>query len=290
MGVLKNDVGRPSKKTIMIRTILKGLLLIIVAVGIFVLGYYYNDKNNIEKKDKNTTTKVKKEEKDLSLSDAEKIMYGFFDEENIFDYFDVKTFNSNTFKTAYAIIKTKPNKASYTCEELFGNDIESHGQTSTKYWGVKVSDDFSLLCEDNEEKDYYSYEDVSKTFNNLFSNGKVVKDFVAIGLAENYAYSKNKNLYTWLSCECGEGGFTKVYKVTGAKKDNDKVYIYFKIATLEPSDDEDTYVGLDDNGKEVSMNIEDVNNNDFSKLQGDYKTYTFTFEKIDNNYKFVEVK
>ena len=44
MGVLKNDVGRPSNKTIMIRNILKAILVIIVAGGLFVGGYLLNNK------------------------------------------------------------------------------------------------------------------------------------------------------------------------------------------------------------------------------------------------------
>ena len=46
MGVLKNDVGRPSNKTIIIRRILKVVLLIIIIALAFLIGYNLKDKNS----------------------------------------------------------------------------------------------------------------------------------------------------------------------------------------------------------------------------------------------------
>ncbi len=57
MGVLKNDVGRPSNKTIKTRTILKGILLIIIMVAVFAGGYLLNESQN-----KETTKQVKRDE------------------------------------------------------------------------------------------------------------------------------------------------------------------------------------------------------------------------------------
>ena len=59
MGILKNDVGRPSNKTIMIRTILKGICLIII-LALVAVGAYYLGNSNGENKSSNknkTTTK-----------------------------------------------------------------------------------------------------------------------------------------------------------------------------------------------------------------------------------------
>ena len=44
MGVFKNDVGRPSNKTIMIKTVLKVMGLIVIIAIAFGIGYYFNDK------------------------------------------------------------------------------------------------------------------------------------------------------------------------------------------------------------------------------------------------------
>lgn len=65
MGVLKNDVGRPSNKTIIIRRIFKLLGLLIVIGLAVVVGYFIKDKEEINhKEDENdkkkiTTTKEK---------------------------------------------------------------------------------------------------------------------------------------------------------------------------------------------------------------------------------------
>ena len=73
MGVLKNDVGRPSNKTIMIRNILKAMLVITVAGGLFVGGYLLNNK----KADEETKTGKTKQEETIK--------------ENIFDKTQVTT-------------------------------------------------------------------------------------------------------------------------------------------------------------------------------------------------------
>ena len=46
MGVFKNDVGRPSNKTLMIKTVLKVMGLIVIIAIAFGIGYYFNDKQN----------------------------------------------------------------------------------------------------------------------------------------------------------------------------------------------------------------------------------------------------
>ena len=43
MGVFKNEVGRPTNETIKKRRILKLLLTVIIAGGLFAGGYYVND-------------------------------------------------------------------------------------------------------------------------------------------------------------------------------------------------------------------------------------------------------
>ena len=60
MGVFKNDVGRPSNKTVMIRNILKGLGIVLIAALAFGIGYYFNNVNKVEDKTKtDSKTEVK---------------------------------------------------------------------------------------------------------------------------------------------------------------------------------------------------------------------------------------
>lgn len=63
MGVFKNDVGRPTNKSIMIRNVLKGIVLIIVAAGLVCGGYYLNDyqKKNDSNNNSNANKTVKKD-------------------------------------------------------------------------------------------------------------------------------------------------------------------------------------------------------------------------------------
>ena len=54
MSLFKNDVGRPSNKTIIIRNILKGIAVVVVGAGLVAGGYYLNDyqkKDNDDSKD-----------------------------------------------------------------------------------------------------------------------------------------------------------------------------------------------------------------------------------------------
>ena len=55
MGVFKNDVGRPTNKSIMIRNVLKGMVLILIIGGALLLGYHIKD--NEGKNDNVKTTK-----------------------------------------------------------------------------------------------------------------------------------------------------------------------------------------------------------------------------------------
>ena len=59
MGVIKNDVGRPSNKTIMIRNIIKIVCLLIVIALAFFIGYKYKDSNKVT--DNNINKKTNKE-------------------------------------------------------------------------------------------------------------------------------------------------------------------------------------------------------------------------------------
>lgn len=59
MGLFKNDVGRPTNKSIMIRNILKAILVVIIATGIFAGGYFLN--GNQKKEDKKDASIIAKE-------------------------------------------------------------------------------------------------------------------------------------------------------------------------------------------------------------------------------------
>ena len=65
MGVFKNDVGRPSNKTIIVRNALKGIAVVVIGAGLVAGGYFLNDYQktvNTDKKDNNINTDKNKGE------------------------------------------------------------------------------------------------------------------------------------------------------------------------------------------------------------------------------------
>ena len=70
MGVFKNDVGRPSNKTIKTRNILKGIMLIVIVILAFGIGYYFNNKREDNNK---RNFDSEKNYKEITLSDSKKI-------------------------------------------------------------------------------------------------------------------------------------------------------------------------------------------------------------------------
>ena len=56
MGIIKNHIGRPTNKTLLIRNILKGILLFIVVAGIFACGYFLNNSGKTKDNGKNVIT------------------------------------------------------------------------------------------------------------------------------------------------------------------------------------------------------------------------------------------
>lgn len=89
MGVFKNDVGRPSNKTITIRNILKGILVIVLAAAIFAGGYalngYQKKEDSIKKESKKTTTIINKQNKTYNPKEA---FDKFLKDHNLITYVD----------------------------------------------------------------------------------------------------------------------------------------------------------------------------------------------------------
>ncbi len=92
MGVLKNDVGRPSNKTIMIRRIFKALLVVLLVVGCYFAGYKFGNSFDNKKENKGTT---KKEEVVKITDDEVKDLYNKFNRfDNALDIINLSQ-NSN---------------------------------------------------------------------------------------------------------------------------------------------------------------------------------------------------
>ena len=108
MGVLKNEVGRPTNKTILVRNILKRILVVIVAAGIFAGGYYYNDKIS-----NNTITMEQANE-----------MLEKFNSHIEFGYFYEKDRNVNNLDNNIILITALNSMVHYGNETFTKNDVK----------------------------------------------------------------------------------------------------------------------------------------------------------------------
>ncbi len=287
MGVLKNDVGRPSNKTIMIRNILKVIGVLVIIIGVFISGYYLKDNENNKTKDKNKPTIVKDAKKervnvDEAKKELDRFVYGNY--LNI-----VETQMNDDYKGYLAITKSKPKKKNYTCKEMFGNDIEPYGpEDDIHSWNVDG------LCYDGEAIDFYDYETVNKEYVKLFGDNlpkkRINPDFMTI-----YAYSEAKNGFTWLSCECGDITPAEVNKIYEAYRENDELHIIFSIIPFMPNNEGDGIEAVFDS-KKLSYNItEDIeydkqnegikNSNElFEKYKDELPKYEFVLTKKEGSY------
>ena len=295
MGVLKNGVGRPSNETIRKRNILKVVCIVLVLIIIGLICYILNDKGiiKINNDNKKVTEKNKvKEEKEVVLSDEEgnKIIEEVFGEVQSFEAYDKDTINTESFKTFAAIENTKKSdKKDMTCKELFGDKIKLWDGESNEFWAIPTAKkDVSLLCSDHDQ-DIYEYESVNKTYKKMYGENKnAYKGFADNPLGSSYGYSKSKNVYVFLSCECG-GGFPQ--HLSGFKnivKKGNTVSMEYAIVVNEDWND---YVILND-GTKVDLTVETSSDDLFEKYKDKIDTeYTLTFEKQkDGHYIFKEAK
>ena len=184
MGVLKNDVGRPSNKTIKTRRLLTLLVIVLAFAAGFFISYILATKfdNNIVKtKTNKSKNKEKIVNKEISADEAKKIMedrfiyYGFID--------SAEVVNSNNYKTFVAINHTKKSESTYKCNDLFDSLYKSD-YLNEEDWIMKIKDDeYEYICTDNTEYTY-NYKSVNNKYHDLFYNSKnenALKGYVGQG-------------------------------------------------------------------------------------------------------------
>ena len=296
MGVIKNEVGRPSKKTKIIRGMLRLIgILIIVAAGLYIGYVIGNDQNNKEEKVDKKENKAKEESKveKVDTQKADEIMKNIFGEQYYYDFSysnkDDIIFNNNEYKTTVALENAKTKSSSYSCKDFFGDDISSLGDDQHS-WFIETGD-FRGLCYDEDGLDYYSYDDVNKTYKSKFDDGNnAVEDNINIIFTDLYGYSKEKNAYVWLSCECGDGGNMPVYGVTDSYIEKDELYISVVIGFAESIGTNKNVLTLTD-GTEVTLTDSELEDKElYKKYQDNLDKYTFKFSVDKDNYKFIEAE
>ena len=301
MGVLKNDVGRPSKKTKIIRGVLKliGILIIIVA-GLYI-GYVIG--NNQNKDEEKNDKKKTEEKKDFNIQKADEVLKNTFGDQFYYDFGysdkfinsdgDEIIFNNDEYKTTIALENTEAKSSNYSCKDFFGNDIRPYNdfQDDQHSWFIEDGD-FSGLCYDEGGLKYYSYDDVNETYKDKFDDGKnAVKDNIDRIITRLYGYSKDKTSYVSILWEGSDYvPVESVYGVTDSYIEKDELYINVVIGFAESIDVDNNTLTLKD-GTSVTLTDSELNDKDlYKKYQDNLDKYTFKFSMDNDNYKFIEVE
>ena len=165
MGVIKNDVGRPSNKTIMIRKILKGLVILPIIVLLIFAYYKTNGRKNINTNTVSSKKLSKYNIKNNSLSD--------------FDLFFLKEENNGKNKIysplsiKYALALIKEGASGSTKEQL--NDVIGNYKFK-KYENSKNINLKNVLFVNNSFKDNVN-ENYTKLVKNKYNSDVIFDDF-----------------------------------------------------------------------------------------------------------------
>lgn len=290
MGVLKNDVGRPSNNTKKIRLILKGILIFIV---FFCIGYTVSS-IFLHSDEKKTDAKKEEEIKENAINAQEFLnenfgnnylslgltmidggIYEIGSEHYKIDY------NDNKIKTLVSLNLTKASKENddlcnyFDCNE--SEDLE----------GYYTIDNSGCLYEKNIN--VYDIKEVEKTFEAKFKNGKVIKENLGQEGSE-YFYKDKKYLKLNYIYEGGDivgHPFNEVYR--NYKKGN-QLFIEMVTSPIKyDSEGEYTYLLAKDDLK-IKLDFKDAE--DFDNIVKEYgsklRSYTLKFELINGKYVFVE--
>lgn len=298
MGVLKNDVGRPSNKTIKTRAIIKGILLVIVMVAIFTGGYLLKDYQNKEndkqvKKDENKVVKTMDEKVEELDINSEKVM-------NLYIPFSVYTHEASD-EELYSKNKITPDDLSYEYKNRlafakYNNEVDK----KNLYEGNIKIDEYEL------EPDYLKSSTLEKSYKKLFGENTeyIAKSFDSYGIDTlSMTYNKENDVYLADLVAGDYTGYRYGKELYKAIKDGNKIELYEYVVVYNENYDEGL-VG-------VFSNIEDANNfqNAIKQKQMNYDTgtsdliledlsdykdkaseYKLTFEKEDNNYVFKQIE
>lgn len=292
VGVSANDVEKTKKK--------KNNTWIIVVLVILVLGlggYLVYDKvitKDVKEEVKEDSSKQKS--KDFDLVEAKKIVDKYisnhWQRENMFE-----GSITEEDKIVLAINYTESTKINYNCEEAFPNINMPEGDD----YFIIETDNFWGACVDNSAGDdhYYdlvhTYDEVNKTYKELFGNGQELPKKMVSLYTYRYAYSEKYNAYITLSCECG-GAFPprSYYDVIKAVEKDNTLEVFINYVNFEYDEERKNYHVR--NRQDMGVTIEtimDITDEQRKQLydkvikeldEDEIKTYKFTFKKSDTGY------
>ena len=288
MSVLKNDVGRPSNKTIMIRTILKVIGLLIVVGLAFGIGYYFNNQDKVQENSrKNAKTKAENKE-NLTEEEIKELTESYL----ITEYVELKQtvdeyMNSDLYKTMIALSNTSGQAydlcSSYNDKVVCKNNkvILNDGSTG------------------NSSAIVISNNDAKKTIKKMFKNYKYLDDVSTIqsafattkfNLDSGYGYQKITNYgSTFRSVPYN------IQRVIGATKENNTIHVEYAFAEVKTDNNKDYYIIGKNNEKidfdyvdyydERGDNMQEILDKNIDKMIH----YDIIFEKTDYGYVYSKI-
>ena len=259
MGVLKNDVGRPSKKTKIIRGVLKLIgILIIIALGLGVGYLIGNDKESDKKND------VKKDTNNINSENEKEIisrLYGYF--ENI-----PMSYSFEDFYTTSGILSD--NISDEYMLSIAANNIEP-GKCNGVYG--------------DSDSDCYSKNSVLSKTEQIFGKRIELKDETCIfPNFSNYKYSAENSEFYHYADGSGSTGYLK--NMYDYKIKNNRIYIYEVVVVDDFASD--SYYDL--HGNEIDL-PKGITKENIIEYKDNLEKFKWTFaKKDDGNYIFEKVE
>jgi len=302
MGLLKNDVERPSNETLKTRRILKGLIVIVVVTLIFFGGYVLNGITENNKNQAETSANTK-QEVDKIL--AQEILDNF-----VYDDYNLLTSEnfSQEYRTILAIKHTKGKTRYESCKELFGSNFEKNDSSVGYVNGFGKFANEKPYCYDDkdyiDDNNFYDYSLVETEYKRLFGEPVDLSKEMAFtrygGGGIIYGYSKNKNGYVKLSVPIGGMWYEEIHTIKEAYMLDDKLHIVFSYFNFFGDLNENGKLSLSNGNDSLNVEVGNITLEDlydvniektkeklkyvFDEYDSKLPKYEIVFEKENDNY------
>jgi len=272
---------------------MKNIIITILVILVLGLGGYLVYDKVIDKDNSNEVTKNNQgenKEENFDLVEAKKLvdkytLNNFFFYQSIFDN------KLNNSKKMYIAIKnTNSSTVTINCKDYFPNAKYING-------GYEINNSF---CSDGMTTKLYKYEDLNKTYKELFGASEELPKTYSNEVFDRFSYSDKYDAYVKLSCNCGGApALDSYYDVVSAKTLNDELYIsvkYIKFSSYyNPTSSIEIYSYLGENEIYQIETTEHGLSNDQLKAVYDKEVnylaeYIFKFKKNNDDYYLVSIE
>ena len=271
---------------------MKNVVITVLAILVLGLGGYLVYDKVIDK-DVNEEVKEengKQESKDFDLVEAKKLIDKYISQ-TWFREESLEGALTESKKIVMAINSTKSKEIDYTYKEAFPD-----GKLENEQFLVEINNSISATCyESKDDKEIaYTYDDVNKTYKELFGEEQDLPKTKISEYTYRYAYSEKYDAYLSLSCECGVAyPTTTYYDIIQAIEVGDNLEVYLNYVKFEYDESSNNYyirkrydIGV------TAEDIFDVTDEQRKQLYNRaikedlYETqkYKFTFKKNDSGY------